>query len=228
MSEDGRFELKYLLSPPEYESVVAVLRTCCRHDPFARRSPSCRYLVRSLYFDTLDLKAYADKVTGERNRRKIRIRSYANHRSAVEAVHLEEKIRLGGLIYKTKTALPLAEYENVEKRWDFGIHAVGHHLLRPSSLVAYHREAFIAMDGSTARYTFDHDIRALATDDVFAPLSSLRRDPANRIVFEVKFGGRQPEMLSRLVRAFDLKVVPNSKYANAVNQGGVNTVWLGI
>jgi hypothetical protein len=72
----NRYELKYVLNTDQYKQVVKGLANYVVPDAYG--DSVGRYLVTSLYYDTLDYKSYWDKIDGQRFRRKVRIRVYGD------------------------------------------------------------------------------------------------------------------------------------------------------
>jgi hypothetical protein len=72
-----RFEAKYKISRYQYYQVKNALAPFMQLDPFSNAAPKNKYLVRSLYFDTADYQAYYEKINGDCNRVKFRIRAYS-------------------------------------------------------------------------------------------------------------------------------------------------------
>ena len=65
-----RHELKYLITPAE----LTVLRNTLA--PLMQLDQGHEYLIRSLYFDTINDDALEEKIAGVGNRKKYRIRIY--------------------------------------------------------------------------------------------------------------------------------------------------------
>ena len=69
-----RHELKFFISPLEYEVLHRVLDRTLHRDP--NGDENNEYAIRSLYFDTRFNDALIDKIDGVKNRDKYRIRIY--------------------------------------------------------------------------------------------------------------------------------------------------------
>lgn len=222
-----RFEYKYPLSSHVYRRLAAALRPHARHDAYSRRNPGNRYFVRSLYFDTSDFRAYAEKVTGERNRIKLRIRTYARKAEEADFVSVEIKTREGELVRKFSTHVPFDEYLHFEEHrsWTRNDQVliefermVRLSDLRPILIVDYWREAFVARDRADVRITIDHDVSAAGNAELFPENPIFRSRDPQVAVLEIKTADACPAWLEVLVRAFDLQSVPNSKYARGIEQ----------
>ena len=92
-----RHELKYFITPAE----LTVLRNTLA--PLMQLDQGHEYLIRSLYFDTINDDALEEKIAGVGNRKKYRIRIY-NFSDRV--IKLECKSKYGDLISKQSVSIP--------------------------------------------------------------------------------------------------------------------------
>lgn len=234
MSVELRFEAKYLLDPHSYHRVHSSFRAYCAPDGFSRSARDGRYLVRSLYFDTWDYEAYVAKITGEAERKKLRIRTYFPSRASLDFLNVEIKRRFGRFIQKQTKRISLQRFDEFMRtfRWadeedpileefqrDINIRA-----LRPTVVVEYRREALAARDGSNVRVCFDYNPRYARSGNLFCLDSQYHRDLSPSILLEIKTPKDDIGWLNRLVREHDLGVSPNSKYVNAINHSQA-TIW---
>ena len=97
----GRYEHKFRLSQSDYLSVKTALFAFCELDPNCKKTSGSYYTVRSEYFDTADFEGYVGKVQGEYNRNKFRIRCYSANPNENTPFKIEQKHRIGSLIYKS-------------------------------------------------------------------------------------------------------------------------------
>ena len=65
-----RHELKFFITPLQYEVLSRTLKATLNPDPHGNEKN--QYHIRSLYFDTFDDAALYDKVNGSANRSKYR------------------------------------------------------------------------------------------------------------------------------------------------------------
>ena len=232
MSYAPRFEEKYILSPVQYRRVLAGIAGRMQRDDYSKASPSGRYYVGSLYFDTSDYRAYMEKITGEKNRTKLRIRSYFRRRENAKFVSVELKTRNGRFIIKYGTHAPIDAYDRYSTtgRWGIENDAVLTEFerierlqcQRPKVLVVYEREAYKSLRPSGLRISFDHGIRYARANSLFPRFPIYRAQPNRPIILEIKNANEGPDWLQQVVRDFSLKSVPHSKYANAVEQSQVD------
>ena len=91
-----RHENKYWINPGDMEALRNRLINVLEHDEHADENGN--YFIRSLYFDDIDDSAYYDKVAGNADRDKYRIRIY---NLSDEVIFLERKRKIGNLIQKS-------------------------------------------------------------------------------------------------------------------------------
>ena len=84
-----RIECKYFLTYDQYISLKHQLGLLLHRD---KRALADRYLVRSLYFDTINNSDYDDKLAGVYSRQKVRLRTY---NPALQQCRLEIKQKMG-------------------------------------------------------------------------------------------------------------------------------------
>ena len=103
-----RYELKYLLRREQVGPLLDDLRAWLRVDDHG--DDRGVYPITSLYYDTPGLRAYWDKIDGQRNRRKVRVRVYGHVEVTPETpAFLEIKQRITQMMSKRRIALPYAE-----------------------------------------------------------------------------------------------------------------------
>jgi len=71
--EVKRKELKYFISYSDFIAMNAALEKILKRDSHDKGNG---YFIRSLYFDSLENKAFEEKMAGIETRKKIRIRIY--------------------------------------------------------------------------------------------------------------------------------------------------------
>ena len=228
MIPDGRFEYKYSLNVVDYLKLKNRLASTMRLDQFSTRADNGRYYIRSLYFDSYDYRAYVEKMDGNMSRIKLRVRSYFKTHQDCPFVSVELKCRRADKIIKFSKHVPLADFESFMARgyWDDDkdpvlqefdrLRRLSH--LEPKVLVDYYREAFVTRDRSDIRITFDHDICSSLSGELFPAASCYRKDLSHRVVLEIKTAGQAPQWLEKVVKQHNLKMVPNSKYAQCIER----------
>lgn len=85
-----RFEYKYRLPVDQYLRVRNCIAPYMEIDDYTARAPEMKYLVRSVYYDSIFLNAFNEKVDGDSDRIKFRIRSYADTLAKADTVRRNE------------------------------------------------------------------------------------------------------------------------------------------
>ena len=218
-----RYELKYEVNEAVLPLLRARLQAVMRPD---RHSGPDGYLVRSLYFDDLDSSAYRDKLNGNPERSKLRLRYYNGDESYIV---LENKEKLGRMTRKTaqevSREVALAMVNGDRKRcleargavMDQFLARGGTRSLKPRVLVDYRRTAFVH-SVSNVRITLDEKVSTgLYRTDLFdreaARLPVL--DPG-RAVVEVKFDHFLPDHLNAALRDIPMVRLAVSKYVKCL------------
>ena len=214
-----RREEKYVLNTLEAASFENRFSQVMMTDRFSQNGS---YMVRSLYFDTVDDKDYFDKLGEQNLRRKIRLRIYdPSHQTAKLELKQKENI------YQKKRTLTVSRADALELiagnysvllnyPEDFAAELyaimVGE-CYRAKSIVEYRRRAFKAKENNI-RITFDSAIRATETDlRLFA--SDLALYPVfdlDKTVLEIKYDRFLLGYLSDFVSGVDRRSISSSKY----------------
>ena len=214
-----RHEWKHEISYADLLAIRQRLRAVAESDPHAENG---RYLVRSLYFDSLSDRALREKIDGVNLREKFRIRYYNGDPSVI---HLEKKSKRAGLGTKYSAELTKDEAQSIvdgELDW---MMSSGRPLvqelyckmryqgLRPKTIVDYTREPFIYRPGNV-RVTFDYDIRTgLSCTDFLNPDCVTIPAGDAPILLEVKWDAFLPSVIRDAVQTPGRRVEAFSKYA---------------
>lgn len=222
MRSISRKEKKFLVDVASAKKLEGALAGVLAPDP---HNGSRGYPIRSLYFDTLHDRDFAEKVFGTDPRRKVRLRLYD---PLADFALLELKQKQGE--NQLKRSLPLnhaeacrliaGDYDVLRGRPE-PFAAEMHALMsingyRPKAIVEYDRTAFIAKENKT-RITFDRSIRATEVNmDVFDPKLCMYPvfDPFN-VVLEVKFDGFLLSYVRAVLNMADKSELSVSKYCLA-------------
>lgn len=214
-----RHELKYIISPAQYFLLKTRLTPFLQRDRYA--GPDGNYFIRSVYFDSEDYRALAEKNSGTDNRRKYRLRFYNGN---AEKCNLECKIKKGTRIDKTQSELTPAQVEQVLS----GKTELGNELpegplgelamlerrehFQPVIVVDYLREAYV-YPISNVRITFDKEIAAGKVEGCLERQRSLANIlPPGYMVLEVKYDEYIPEHISNLIASIRPVQTAASKY----------------
>lgn len=219
MQDVLRLEKKYLMTREETSKLDHVLCGIMHQD---RHNGSKGYLVRSLYFDTIQERDFYEKEDGLELRRKIRLRVYS---PGDEFASLEMKQKQGEnqrkrslrVTREDAEALIRGQYSVLLKyHGDFAKECYGMlnlYCYRPKSIVEYRRKAFVA-DENKIRLTLDSEIVATESDfRIFAP--NLNMYPVMdhyEVVLEVKYNGFLLTYIKDAVSRFGKIPTSVSKY----------------
>ena len=233
--EAQRYELKHRIPVSYMEAIREIVDPYVKHDEHCDSRPLNRYTVRSIYYDTQDLRFYFEKMASEKIRKKIRIRTYNLPEDKAPAF-LEIKRKFNRLGAKERLCLPLDVVDSAVNgndpeeivagrpfterrmldRFRFNLRV---HSLRPVVLVAYEREAFIGRDNERVRVTLDQNIRSLSNpslDQVFED-EILRQWETDYFVLELKFDDAMPRWMAHLIRRLNLRSHAYSKYCYGID-----------
>ncbi len=221
-----RLESKYRITRLQYYKIKNALVPYMQIDEFTNAVPSKKYLVRSLYFDTHDYQAYYEKVSGNCDRVKFRIRTYVDSMEGNPTIRVELKVRKGVLMEKYGYFVPVSDYCEFMKRWHWPLEnnpvldefERNLHLknLRPKILVEYFREGFQPRDKRNLRITFDHQVHSACSTTLFPEDIFFRPHHPQMIVLEIKHHDKHPDWLKAIIKQYSLKIVANSKYSQGI------------
>ncbi len=226
-----RYEYKYLIPLEILDDVQRNIEPFVTNDKFGGGRRDNIYTVRSIYFDTVTLEAYFEKIDGIRNRKKIRLRGY-NESQNGGIVFAEIKRKYENIVIKNRAAL---EFENAEKFLNSGniekyillemgeshsrdasrfFYNVKLKSLRPVILIDYERSAFYGSLTPDLRITLDFNLRSRLMPKIKDLFSEKGLLPAlNRFsILEIKFYDTVPRWVINTVNNFNLKRLSVSKY----------------
>jgi len=227
INNNWRFEFKYRLNYLQYQKLKIAVLPFMKMDYYTRIAPKKKYLVRSLYYDTYDYSLYHEKMGGDSDRVKFRLRTYSQSVAEDTVVRAELKVRQADIMDKYSLFISQTEYNYFLQKhhWQNNDNPVlseferYYHLkaLKPQILVDYYREGYEDRNKDGLRVTFDHKVRSAHGDALFTnkPLFFKEHHPLG-IVLEVKCRNKQPDWLRNLVRDHGLKLVANSKFAQGI------------
>ncbi len=214
-----RSEIKHMIDAGDKAAICANLRAVAHLDPHAAERGY--YKIRSLYFDNIADKALREKIDGVSEREKFRIRYYDGNTSVI---HLEKKVKRGGLGYKVSTSISAEEAQRIVDGDTTWMPASARGLvielyakmksqgLRPRTIVDYTRIPFIYGPGNV-RVTIDENIRTgLHCTDFLNP--NCVTIPAGRpvMLLEVKWDEYLRSVIRRAVQVKNRGAGAFSKY----------------
>ena len=225
--KNKRMELKYRISYFDYLKIRSAIRAYMKKDPYTKLAKGKGYTVCSLYYDTYDYSLFFEKMSGDSERVRYRLRTYNEDKAKVKAVRVELKVRKGNHFEKYSTFVSLEDYEYFirHRRWlktdhpiltDFE-HSVHLRELRPKTLVRYYREGYQSRKKEDLRITFDHRVSSAQAVTLFPGHLFFKMHHPQVVVMEIKFKKDFPAWLHALVQSYGLRVVANSKFTQSIS-----------
>jgi hypothetical protein len=232
-----RLEYKFLVPKDKLNDLREALRPFVLIDEYADKEIDKEYTVRSIYYDTMKLDDYHDKLAGIKIRKKLRIRGY-NDVNSESLVFLEIKRKYENHISKNRAPLLYSNLDNILATQD-----CEKYLLKkknyldaqkdasnffyyskiknysPVVLVTYDREAYYSKHDSTLRITFDKNLRSFpfpVTSTLYEE-ACLKRAMPNQFILEIKFFSGFPQWLQKILQRFGLNRQAISKYTICVD-----------
>ncbi len=207
-----RHELKFYLNHMEYNTLRNSISGVMPVDEHA--AARGEYHIRSLYFDDFWDSAMVQKLDGDTDRKKFRIRIY---NFSDETIKLERKVKTGQFIRKDSTSLSREEFDAIlAGEFDFLAERpevpcmalyleMRNNLMKPKVIVDYVREPYV-YPIEDVRVTFDKDLRMAFPDfdgyDIFNPdLMTTPMVDNNLIIMEVKFNQFLPAIIHKLIQS---------------------------
>jgi hypothetical protein len=228
----NRLEYKYLVPVELLPTLRKLILPYVELDYYASISGIGNYTVRTIYFDTSELKYFFDKIEGLEIRKKVRIRVY-NNLNESSMLFLEIKRKKQNTIIKSRSKfnykyLPelftikpdslqifrsLSDQENFLNLKTFYYH-IKKDILHPVILIGYEREAYFHKFNKTLRITLDLNLRSSLTNklDVIYDETKNINCLHDQFVLEIKFFGGLPVWLNNIIAHLQLKRQAVSKY----------------
>ncbi|MBQ6449875.1 polyphosphate polymerase domain-containing protein [bacterium] len=223
MTATYRHEDKYWLTPIQAAALKGQLSHLLRVDPTALATD---YLVRSVYFDSLDDQDYHDKLAGIEKRQKVRLRTYdpASKKAKLEVKYKfgQQQRKCGLWLTSTQThdflAARFASLRNVLLENTY-LQELYPRLItkcyRPKVWCEYHRQAFVHPQ-ENLRLTLDHDIRTSETNfDLFVSHTPLNAVTWEATILEIKYNQQLPKFLPPILAHYQLEPAAISKYCHS-------------
>lgn len=216
-----RHEYKYIISYADMLKLRAKLDKILDID----RSDE-GYLIRSLYFDSVDDEDYYDKLGGEINRKKVRMRIYEPNPKFVKLeikakydIHqLKRSIIIDPEIAKeiiNENYDVLLNYDDETAKEAYAILRKG--MYKPKVIIEYQRVAYTT--ATTTRITFDFDIKSTNDIECFFDEDINYNDLTTKtdVVLEVKFDRFLEPYLSNMLASYGTRGQSVSKYVMGRN-----------
>ena len=221
----SRFEFKYIIKKNVSEAIQNEVKNFTKIDNYANNKS--KYLVRSLYFDNNLFSNFHDKVDGVKKRYKFRIRTYTDNDNFNSPLFLEMKGRNNLRTYKIRTKIKKDDLNLFYKQknlLDLKYKYLNNKLIEqyifdsykkkiiPKVLIDYNRLPLINKNGLYFRLTFDSDIKACSSNNIFNNKNSWKTCIAGNDILEVKFDFTIPPWFHRIIQSYQLKRISVSKF----------------
>jgi len=238
MATFERKEFKYYVPMELLDPLRDRMLSHMEYDPFCEKRKDKNYTVRSIYYDTSNLKFYYEKIDGIKHRKKLRVRVY-NEPESFDNVpaFLEIKRKANDTIFKERASVPILEANKltngaqislVEKERDSYqcklalnrfIYITKMWQLEPKALITYEREAFQDPVNPDLRVTFDKNVRSYMNPEIddYYRENDLRTFADKHFILEVKFHIAIPIWLRQVLKDYRLHLQSISKYCNGLN-----------
>ncbi len=231
-----RFEAKYHLTENMAQMVLDYMQPYLTTDKNTQWGQA--YVINSIYLDNPRLSLFWSSKTGEKNRFKLRIRSYTD--KPEDPVFFEIKRRVNQVILKQRaittrdTVDRILRHEEVpfsaflkpgpkerENLWQFRdlMEAMG---AVPQTMVRYTREAYMSNLEEPVRITFDRNLSALPVPEYHPSVwtygphwTDLDVVP---VILEIKFTNTFPRWVRAMVQRFGLLRAEFAKYVACMDQ----------
>ena len=229
-----RFELKYLISEAKAAAIDRYIHPFLEYDRYSKLQRGGMYPIVSLYVDSPDMQLCKETLTGQKNRFKLRIRSYTDEPEYPR--FFEIKRRINRVILKSRARvtdqdvplllagrlLPPQGFSTDETALNqFQFYTASIHA-GPKVLIRYMRQAFENADENRVRVTFDRELCYKVTDkpEVRHGGSGWQRSSLTNgyVILEIKFTGTFPAWLTRMAAHFNLQARSVSKFATSIEQ----------
>jgi len=227
-----RFEMKYLITEVEARALAEFIKPYIQVDRYCKLQGGGDYPIVSLYLDSEDLQLCRESLEGRKNRFKLRIRSYTDEPDY--PCFFEIKRRINTIIMKSRARvmqrdiphllrglpLPPQNYNVDEQALNQFQLYMASIKARPTILIRYMRQAYEGDGENRVRITFDRQLCYKVTHEPVVTLGGSGWQPnpltMGHVILEIKFTGRYPAWLNRLVKYFNLQARSISKYATSI------------
>ncbi len=226
-----RYELKYLIRPDQVPAIEEFIAPYCELDPYCE-GPGF-YRINTLYVDSTNSVLFTRRMSGQKNRFNMRIRSYGIESNP--PYFLEIKHKSSGYVRKYRSKIMASDVEeaifnppfDADKNYALFSQLATLHGVEPKVMTSYDRVAYLSVVDDYARVTFDRNLRYhRPTDWMMKPdlLAEMNYDnetlfpPDRSIILELKSTVRVPMWLHDLIGYFQLERGGFSKFSNSFRE----------
>jgi SPX domain protein involved in polyphosphate accumulation len=229
-----RHELKYQISESKAIAIAQYIKPYLQADRYSKLQRGGDYPIVSLYLDSVDMRLCRESLTGQKNRFKLRIRSYTDEPEYPR--FFEIKRRINTIIFKSRARvmdrdvrslleglpLPPQDYtadEETINQFQLYLSSIR---AKPAVLIRYKRQAYEGEHQNRVRVTFDRELAYNVTrlPEVRLGGSGWQRNPYTdgSVILEIKFTDHYPAWLAEMVKYFNLRQQSISKYASSIQE----------
>ena len=221
----SRFEFKYIINKNLSKIIQQEVKNFTINDHFAKNKD--KYLVRSLYFDNDIFSNFNEKIDGIKNRHKFRIRTYSIQKNDLIPMYLEMKGRDNLRTFKNRTKIDIDDLNsfcsskslfNLKNKY-IDNKLIEHFIfdsyrkkIQPKVIIDYERRALLSKNGLYFRLTFDSDIKACSSQNIFDKNHNWKVCIPGNDILEVKFDLNIPAWFHRIIQNYQLKRISVSKF----------------
>ena len=215
-----RYELKYLLTMAQKETVLKAMQPYMTLDKYGRTT------IRNLYYDTDSYLLIRRSIEKPAYKEKLRIRSYSQTDDN-STVFVELKKKYKHVVYKRRISLPYtdatawlsrekhpAKHTQIANEIDYFLDYYGS--LHPTVFLSYERKAYYCNDGSDFRVTFDDNILCRQEDlSLESEVYGTPILPEGKVLMEIKCSGGIPLWMTHVLSKEKIYKTSFSKYGTA-------------
>ena len=215
-----RYELKYLLTMAQKETVLKAMQPYMTLDEYGRTT------IRNLYYDTDSYLLIRRSIEKPAYKEKLRIRSYSQTDDN-STVFVELKKKYKHVVYKRRISLPYtdatawlsrekhpAKHTQIANEIDYFLDYYGS--LHPTVFLSYERKAYYCNDGSDFRVTFDDNILCRQEDlSLESEVYGTPILPEGKVLMEIKCSGGIPLWMTHVLSEEKIYKTSFSKYGTA-------------
>lgn len=215
-----RYELKYMLTLEQKQSVLQVI------EPYMQLDKYGRTVIRNIYFDTDTYQLIRRSIEKPMYKEKLRIRSYSQA-TPDSSVFVELKKKYDGVVYKRRISMkeseamhwltsgsPCPQDNQIGREIDYFMSHYGKP--HPAVFLSYEREAFYEKNGGDFRLTFDDKIIARCEDlSLCSSVYGRQILPEGMVLMEIKCSGAIPLWMTEILSREKIYKTSFSKYGRA-------------
>ena len=233
-----RYEFKYLISLAKATAIDNYVAEYLPIDRYSKLYPDGYYDICSLYLDSPDMRLCRESMNGVLNRYKLRIRCYSNDPTTPR--FFEIKRRANTVIIKSRARVnnddvpkilagrfvqPISRSPaEIEKLKQFMLYMQSIQAA-PVVLVRYKRKAYEGIAENRVRVTFDKQLHFKIDNAPCIYFNGTNWQKNNIclewVILEIKYTGRFPAWLNRMVEYFNIQQHSVSKYATSIKNASL-------